>query len=53
MKTKSIAKEEKTFIEQMREIRDKVSLDIKDLILKELKDYISKQKTLHQKGVWK
>jgi hypothetical protein len=44
MKTKEINKaEEKTLIEQLREIRDKISLDIKDLT--------TKQKTLHP-TVW-
>lgn len=53
MKTKDITKTDKTFIEQLREIRDKVNLNIKDLSLKELKEYLSKQKTLHQTDVWK
>jgi hypothetical protein len=54
MKTKEITKqEEKTLVEQMREIRDKVNLDIKDLTAAELKAYFDKQETLHPKGLWK
>jgi hypothetical protein len=52
MKTKEINKtEEKTLIEQLREIRDKISLDIKDLTTEQMKEYFSKQKTLHP-TVW-
>jgi len=48
MKTKEIKKtEEITLIEQLREIRDKISLDIKDLSIEQMKEYFSKQKTLH------
>jgi len=48
MKTKEINKtEEKTLIEQLREIRDKICLDIKDLTTEQMKKYFSKQKTLH------
>ena len=42
---------EKTLIEQLREIRDKISLDIKDLTTEQMKEYFSKQKTLHP-TVW-
>jgi hypothetical protein len=52
MKTKEINKtEEKTLIEQLREIRDKISLDIKDLTTEQMKEYFSKQNTLHP-TVW-
>ena len=48
MKTKEIYKTvEKTLIEQLREIRDRISLDIKDLTTEQMKEYFSKQKTLH------
>ena len=43
--------EEKTLIEQLREIRVKISLDIKDLTTEQMKEYFSKQKTLHP-TVW-
>jgi len=53
MKTNGIIKtEEKTLIEQLREIRDKISLDIKDLTAEQMKEYFSKQKTLHPTAVW-
>lgn len=52
MKTKDLIKTEKTLVEQLREIREKVSLDIKDLTLEQLKEYFSKQQTLHPKTVW-
>ena len=52
MKTNGIIKtEEKTLIEQLREIRDKISLDIKDLTAEQMKEYFSKQKTLHPTAV--
>ena len=52
MKTKVIKQIDKTFVEQLRDIRDKVSVDIKDLPLDQLKEYLSKQKTLHPNRVW-
>jgi len=52
MKTKDKIKSEKSLIDQMREIRDKVSLDIKDMTLEELKDYLNKKETLHPNTVW-
>ncbi len=54
MKTKEIKNtEEKTFIEQLRDIRDKISLEIKDMTSNQIKEYFNKQKTLHQASVWK
>lgn len=53
MKTKQTKKTGKTFVQQMRDIRDKVNLDIKDLTFEQLKDYIKKQKTLHSTGLWR
>jgi hypothetical protein len=50
---KTTIKTEKTVIEQLREIRDKVSLDIKDLSFEALKEYINEQKTLHPIDIWK
>ena len=35
----------------LREIRDKISLDIKDLTTEQMKEYLSKQNTLHP-TVW-
>jgi hypothetical protein len=43
MRTEEINKtEEKTLVEQLREIRDKISLDIQDLIAEQMKAYFSK-----------
>ncbi len=53
MKTKETKKTSKTLVQQMRDIRDKVNLDIKDLTFEQLRDYIKKQKTLHPIGVWR
>ena len=53
MKTKEEKKIDKTLVQQMRDIRDKVNLDIKDLTVEQLKEYFRKQKTLHPKSVWK
>ena len=53
MKTKEIYKTvEKTLIEQLREIRERISLNIKDLTTEQVKEYFSKQKTLHPISVW-
>jgi hypothetical protein len=52
MKTKNIVQTEKTFVEQMRDIRDNLSLEIKDLTLEQLKDYLQSKKTLHPANVW-
>jgi len=53
MKTKDKIKSEKSLIDQLREIRDKVSLDIKDMTSEQLKDYLNKKETLHPNSVWK
>jgi len=52
MKTNNLTQTEKTVTEQLREIRDKVSFDIKDLSIEALKEYLDKQKTLHPTSVW-
>ena len=43
---------EKSLIEQLREIRDKINFEIKDMTTEQIKEYFSKQKTLHP-SVWK
>lgn len=45
MKTKT----EKTVIDELREIRDKISDDLKDLSFEELMEYLEKRKALHPK----
>ena len=52
MKTKDKIKSEKSLIDQLREIRDEVSHDIKDMTSEELKDYLNKKETLHPNTVW-
>jgi len=43
---------DKSVVQELRAIRDKVSLKIKDMTLKQLKEYLNKKKTLHPKTVW-
>lgn len=45
MKTKE--KKEKSVMQELRDIRDKLSEEIKDMSPEELKDYLGRQKTLH------
>jgi hypothetical protein len=40
---------DKTTIRQLREIRDKISFDIKDLTPRNLKEYLGKQRALYPK----
>jgi hypothetical protein len=50
MKTKE--KKQKSVLQQMRDIRDKLSEDIKDMTCEQLKEYLENQKTLHQTAHW-
>jgi len=43
------AKTEKTIIDELREIRDKISDDLKDFSYEELMAYLEKRKALHPK----
>lgn len=52
MKTKK-KKKEKSAIEQLREIRDKISMDIQDMTFDELKKYVQERLTLHHTSVWR
>lgn len=47
MKTKTKTKIEKSVLQQLREIRDKISADIKDFTYEELMQYLKSQRTLH------
>ena len=40
-------------VEQLREIRDRISLEIQDMTFEQLKKYIDAQLTLHPKKVWR
>lgn len=51
MKTKD--KKEKSVMQQLRDIRDKLSEAIKDMSSEELKDYLNRQQTLHSASVWR
>jgi hypothetical protein len=46
----SDVKKEKTNVEILREIRDKISLDIQDMNFEELKEYFARRQTLHPKS---
>jgi hypothetical protein len=48
MKTKTKqTKTTKTLIEELREIRDKLSLEMQDMTVDQIKEYLKKKKTLH------
>jgi hypothetical protein len=51
MKTEK-EKKEKSTIEELREIRDKISIEIQDMSFEELQKYIEKKLTLHPKNKW-
>lgn len=38
---------------QLRDIRDKLSEEIKDMTCEKLKEYLEKQKTLHPSKAWR
>ena len=39
---------QKSVLAQLRDIRDKLSVEIKDMSYEQLKEYLDKQKTLHK-----
>jgi|WetSurMetagenome_2_1015567.scaffolds.fasta_scaffold649218_2 hypothetical protein len=47
MKTKDEVITEQTILEQLREIRDKLSLEMKDMTLEQIKEFLKKKETLH------
>ena len=51
MRTKE-KKIEKSAVEQLRAIRDKINLDIQDMTFEQLKKYLEGKLTLHSKSVW-
>lgn len=53
MKTKEKNKSGKTVIEQLRDIRDKINLDIEDMSIEQMKEYFKNKKTLHPKSTWR
>ena len=50
MKTK--VKKEISVLQQLRDIRDKLSLEIKNMTYSQLKEYFENQETLHPPSVW-
>ena len=52
MKIKEKGKTEKTTVQELREIRDRISLEIQDMTAEQLREYFSKQKTLHSSKEW-
>jgi len=46
-------KKEKSAIEELRKIRDEISLDIQDMTFQQLKKYVEERLTLHPKSAWR
>ncbi len=46
-------KSESSVMEELRAIRDKISLEIMDMSFDELKEYLAKNSTIHNPSVWK
>ncbi len=46
-------KQKKSIMQELREIRDKISLETMDMNFEELKAYIAKNSKLHDASVWK
>jgi hypothetical protein len=53
MKTKEITKKDKTLLEQLRGIRDKMSLEMKNMTVEQIKEYLSNKETLHPTAFWR
>lgn len=54
MKTNEItAEKELSIVQQLRQVRDKINDEIKDMSPKELMDYFQKQETMLPTSVWK
>jgi hypothetical protein len=51
MKTKE-NKKSKSVIKQLRDIRETISADIKDLSFEELKKYLNSRTKVHSKSSW-
>ena len=45
-------KKGKSVIEQLRDIRDQISLDIQDMTFDQLKKYVEERLTLHPTRAW-
>ena len=51
-KTITADKQNKSVMQELRDIRDKISLDIQNMNFEQLKEYIDARLTLHPKTVW-
>ena len=40
-------------MQEMREIRDKISLEMMDMSFEEMKEYLAKHSKIHDSSVWK
>ena len=52
MNKKIITNEEKSTIDQLREIRDKIGVEIQNMTFEQLKEYLDKKSTNFPKKVW-
>ncbi len=52
MKTKKKIINEPSLIDELRLIRDNLSLEMKDLSILEIKELLAKKETLHPPSVW-
>lgn len=52
MKTIEKDKKNKNFIDELREIRDKINLDIKDLNSSKIKEYFNSKEIKQTKLIW-
>lgn len=52
MKIKEKIKNEQSLVDELRLIRDNLNLEMKDLTIAEIKEFLNKKKTLHPNTVW-
>ena len=52
MKINEKSQTENTTFQELREIRVRISIEIQDMTAEQLKEYFSKQKTLHSSKEW-
>ncbi len=52
MKTEKKIKEENAPLKQLRDIRDKLSSEIKDMSVNQISTYLNNKETLHPKNIW-
>ncbi len=52
MTTKEVKTENST-VKELRDIRDKIGVEIKDMTYEELKKYVEEKLTLHPTAVWR